>query len=81
MAGIVACKVADELGVGADFVVPAYEDEEYWAKKLAELPANVTTDDSKLDDIEARERMKRLNEHAKQHAQSYADRHGLPVGR
>ncbi|MCB1425171.1 MAG: transglutaminase family protein, partial [Notoacmeibacter sp.] len=59
MAGIVACKVADELGVGADFVVPAYEDEEYWAKKLAELPANVTTDDSKLDDIEARERMKR----------------------
>ncbi|RVT52252.1 hypothetical protein [Rubrivivax albus] len=30
---------------------------------------------------QARERMKRLNEHAKQQAQSYADRHGLPVGR
>ena len=59
MAGIVACKVADELGVGADFVVPAYEDEEYWEKKLAELPENVTTEDSKLEDIEARERMKR----------------------
>ncbi len=59
MAGVVACKVADELGVGADFVVPAFEDEEYWSKKLAELPANVTTEDSKLEDIEARERMKR----------------------
>ena len=59
MAGVVACKVADELGVGADYVVPAYEDEEYWTKKLAELPANVTTDDSKLEDIESRERMKR----------------------
>ncbi|MCB1539715.1 MAG: transglutaminase family protein, partial [Rhodoblastus sp.] len=59
MAGIVACKVADDLGVGADYVMPAYEDEEYWAKKLAELPENVTTEDSKLDDIEARERMKR----------------------
>ncbi|WBO24052.1 transglutaminase family protein [Sphingomonas abietis] len=49
--------IAAGLGVDDDFVAPAYEDEETWRQKEAELPINATPDDPKIDDPEARKRM------------------------
>jgi uncharacterized protein (DUF2126 family)/transglutaminase-like putative cysteine protease len=54
--------IADRLGIAADFVVPAFEDPAQWILKEADLPANVTPADSKLDDPEARARMARVFE-------------------
>lgn len=51
--------VARSLEVGADYVAPVYEDELEWARKAEDLPLNVTTEDNKLSDVEARERMKK----------------------
>ncbi|MFS0737682.1 transglutaminase family protein [Sphingomonas sp. 1P06PA] len=49
--------VAETLGVGADYVQPAYEDGLEWAVKEAQLPANVDPTDPKIEDPEARQRM------------------------
>ncbi len=54
--------VAGRLGVGADYVLPAYEDSALWVLKEAALPENVTPEESKLDDPEARARMARVFE-------------------
>ncbi|MFZ5704358.1 MAG: DUF2126 domain-containing protein [Pseudomonadota bacterium] len=49
--------LADDLGVGRDMVMPAFEDPVEWSVKEAQLPANVDPTDPKIDDAEARARM------------------------
>ena len=51
---------AGRLGLGADYVLPAFEDTAYWLQKEASLPANVDPNDSKLSDPEERSRMARV---------------------
>ena len=50
-------EVAAELGVSDENVLPAYEDPAEWLVREANLPANVTPENSKLDDPEARHRI------------------------
>ena len=50
-------KVADLLGVGGEMVAPAFEDPGQWLLKEANLPDNVTPDNSKLEDPEERARI------------------------
>lgn len=54
--------LAADLGIGADMVVPAYEDPAEWLLKEAELPANVDPSNPQLEDPEARARMARVFE-------------------
>ena len=49
--------LAGRLGLGSDYVVPAYEDTGHWLLKEAQLPANVDPLDSRLADPEERARM------------------------
>jgi uncharacterized protein (DUF2126 family)/transglutaminase-like putative cysteine protease len=51
---------ARRLGLGNDYVLPAYEDPAHWLQKEAALPANVDPTDSKLSDPEERSRMARV---------------------
>ncbi len=51
---------ATKLGLGADFVLPAFEDPGHWLQKEAALPPNVDPGDSKLSDPEERARMARV---------------------
>jgi uncharacterized protein (DUF2126 family)/transglutaminase-like putative cysteine protease len=53
---------AARLGVASEFILPAFEDPEYWEKKEARLPVNVTPGNSKLPDLEERTRMARVFE-------------------
>ncbi len=69
--------VSSGLGLGPDYVHPVYEDEEVWAEKESELPVNVTPEDSKIEDIEARERMKKAFAHGLENAVGFA----LPIQR
>ncbi|WP_207100352.1 DUF2126 domain-containing protein [Paracoccus shandongensis] len=50
-------EMAAELGVSDDNVLPAYEDPAEWLVKEANLPANVTPENSELTDPEARHRL------------------------
>jgi uncharacterized protein (DUF2126 family)/transglutaminase-like putative cysteine protease len=68
---------ADRLGVGADYVMPAYEDPAYWIVREGDLPVNVDPLDSKLDDAEARTRMRRTFDHGLKQATGFV----LPVQR
>ena len=52
--------VAEALGVGADYVMPAFEDTAHWLLKEAELPVNVDPVDNKLEDPEDRARIARV---------------------
>ncbi len=61
-AEIFAHDLAERLGIGGDYVIPAYEDPAHWMLKEAELPVNVDLLDSKIDDPEARARMVRVFE-------------------
>ncbi|WP_315834090.1 transglutaminase family protein [Bradyrhizobium prioriisuperbiae] len=54
--------IATNLGIGAENVLPAFEDPAHWLLKEGELPANVDVLDSKIDDAEARARMLRTFE-------------------
>ncbi|WP_407049405.1 DUF2126 domain-containing protein [Methyloraptor flagellatus] len=49
--------LATALKVGADHVVPAYEDPAHWMVKEGQLPENVDPLDPKMEDAEARARM------------------------
>ena len=52
--------MAQELGVGAEMVIPAYEDPANWILKEGNLPENVTPENSKLKDVEERTRIARV---------------------
>src|SRR4029453_12636282 len=52
--------IAERLGLGAEYVMPAYEDPAHWLQKEAALPVNVDPTDSKLADPEERSRMARV---------------------
>jgi uncharacterized protein (DUF2126 family)/transglutaminase-like putative cysteine protease len=52
--------IAAELGLERGYVVPAYEDPAEWMLKEANLPENVTPEDSKLKDPEERRRFARV---------------------
>lgn len=55
-----AVELANALGVGADFLRPAYEDPFYYAWRESRLPVDVDPFDSKLDDAEERARLLRV---------------------
>lgn len=55
---------AVRVGIGADYVLPAYEDPAHWLLKEAELPVNVDVTDPKIDEPETRARMVRTFERA-----------------
>ena len=52
--------IAEVLTVEPDHVVPAFEDPAEWLVREANLPANVTPEDSKLEDAEERSRIARV---------------------
>ncbi|KPH81882.1 DUF2126 domain-containing protein [Bosea vaviloviae] len=52
--------LSDKLGLGSDYVVPAYEDTGYWLLKEAQLPDNVDPLDPRLADPEERARMQQV---------------------
>ena len=52
--------IASELGVAPDYVAPAYEDPAEWLVKEANLPPNVSPENSELKDPEARHRIARV---------------------
>ncbi len=52
--------MAEELGVGGEMVIPAYEDPAGWILKEGNLPENVTPENSKLKDPEERTRIARV---------------------
>jgi uncharacterized protein (DUF2126 family)/transglutaminase-like putative cysteine protease len=60
LAGRFAEATAQRLGVGAEYVLPAFEDPSHWLQKEAGLPPNVDPTDSKLSDPEERARMARV---------------------
>ncbi len=49
--------IASELGIASDHVAPAYEDPAEWLVKEANLPANVSPENSELKDPEERHRI------------------------
>ncbi len=53
---------AKALEIGTEYVQPAFEDPAVWILKEAELPDNVTPEDSRLKDPEARARIARVFE-------------------
>ena len=57
-----ACDIADRLGVGAEHVIPAYEDVAHWLVREGQLPDNVDVTDPKLEDPEERARIVRTFE-------------------
>jgi uncharacterized protein (DUF2126 family) len=55
-------RLADNLGVGPEYAIAAYEDPAHWLLKEAELPDNVDVSDPRIDDPETRARiMKTFN--------------------
>ncbi|HEY8262616.1 MAG TPA: transglutaminase family protein, partial [Methylosinus sp.] len=54
--------LSERLGLGARYVIPAYEDPAHWLLKEGSLPINVDPLDSKIDDAEERARMLRAFE-------------------
>ena len=52
--------IADELGLGEEFVQPAFEDPGEWLLRESRLPENVTPENSKLEDPEERSRIARV---------------------
>lgn len=57
-----ATALADRLNVGAKWILPAYEDAAHYIMRERQLPINVNSLDSKLDDAEERARLARVFE-------------------
>jgi uncharacterized protein (DUF2126 family) len=57
-----AANLSERLGLGAEHVLPAYEDSGLWLLKEGQLPENVDPLDPKLSDPEERARMVRVFE-------------------
>jgi uncharacterized protein (DUF2126 family)/transglutaminase-like putative cysteine protease len=53
---------AARLGLGPEFVLPAFEDPNYWQQRESSLPANVVPTNSRLSDPEENARMARVFE-------------------
>ncbi|WP_238364062.1 DUF2126 domain-containing protein [Mesobacterium pallidum] len=68
---------AENLGVTSEYVRPTYEDPAEWILKEADLPANVTPEDSKLKDPETRARIAKVFSRGLGNAAGYV----LPVQR
>ncbi|WP_417718868.1 DUF2126 domain-containing protein [Salipiger sp.] len=68
---------AENLGIEPDYVRPTYEDPVEWIMKEADLPANVTPEDSKLKDPETRARIARVFSRGLENAAGYI----LPIQR
>ncbi|MDF0597146.1 DUF2126 domain-containing protein [Psychromarinibacter halotolerans] len=68
---------AERLGVDPGHVQPTYEDPAEWILKEGELPPNVTPEDSKLKDPEARARIARVFSRGLENPAGYA----LPLQR
>ena len=69
--------VAERLGVGAEFAMPAFEDTAHWLLQEAQLPENVDPMDSKLKDPEDRARIARVFDRGLDNPAGYV----LPVQR
>jgi uncharacterized protein (DUF2126 family) len=69
--------IAERLDIGGEYVVPAFEDPAVWMVKEAELPVNVSPDNSKLANPEDRHRMARVFDRGL----TKATGHVLPVQR
>ena len=69
--------IAEGLDIGADHVVPAFEDPAEWIIKEGNLPENVTPENSKLKDPEERHRIARVFERGLTEPSGYV----LPVQR
>ena len=59
-AGRLLSEIADRLGIDGAHVLPAYEDPGEWILKEANLPENVTPENSKLKDPEERHRIAKV---------------------
>jgi uncharacterized protein (DUF2126 family)/transglutaminase-like putative cysteine protease len=59
-AGKLLTGIAERLGLGAEYTHPVYEDPAEWMLKEGSLPPNVTPEDNKLKDPEARNRFVRV---------------------
>ncbi|SDZ74866.1 DUF2126 domain-containing protein [Rubrimonas cliftonensis] len=55
-----AVRLAEQLGVGGDYVQAAYEDAAAFLRQEAGLPINVTTEDNRLEDPQERARLARV---------------------
>jgi uncharacterized protein (DUF2126 family)/transglutaminase-like putative cysteine protease len=51
--------LAERLGITKEHVIAAYEDEAHWRDKEGQLPLNVTPADSKIEDPEEKDRLRR----------------------
>ncbi|BCH22688.1 transglutaminase family protein [Mesorhizobium sp. L-8-3] len=69
--------IAEELAVAPDHVVPAFEDPAEWVMKEANLPENVSPENSKLKDPEERARIARVFERGLTEPSGYV----LPIQR
>jgi uncharacterized protein (DUF2126 family) len=76
-AGALLQAMANTLGVGADMVLPAFEDPAQWILKEGNLPSNVTPENSKLKDPEERARLARVFERGLNKPSGYV----LPIQR
>jgi uncharacterized protein (DUF2126 family)/transglutaminase-like putative cysteine protease len=70
-------QIASRIDLDTDYVVPAYEDPAVWLVKEAKLPANVTPENSELEDAEARDRIARVFDRGLSTAAGYV----LPIQR
>ena len=68
-------RLAERLGAGREFILPAYEDAWYYLWRERRLPVNVDPLESRLDDAEERARLARIFETGLQRVVGYA----LPI--
>ncbi|MBB5514704.1 uncharacterized protein (DUF2126 family)/transglutaminase-like putative cysteine protease [Rubricella aquisinus] len=74
-AGAFMAKLCDALEIDPDHAHPLYEDPAEFLKREADLPANVTPEDSKLSDPQERARLARVFDHGFENPVAYV----LPI--